>query len=122
MRQLDLSSLASIKRFAQQLRKDQHQVDLLVCNAGIMAPPQRRITPDGFEQQFQVTGCINTSSVYYNCVSGCPAAGAMEDRDCSYTVWFQKRKHIKLGQAENPGIGHLNKDILCRSIISHIGC
>ena len=68
MRQLDLSSLASVKKFAQQLRKDRRQVDLLVCNAGIMAPPQRKITPDGFEQQFQVTDYICTSSVYYNCV------------------------------------------------------
>ena len=68
MRQLDLSSLASVKKFAQQLSKDRRQVDLLVCNAGIMAPPQRETTPDGFEQQFQVTDYIGTSSVYYNCV------------------------------------------------------
>jgi NAD(P)-dependent dehydrogenase (short-subunit alcohol dehydrogenase family) len=49
---LDLASLASVARFAERLRKDQQQVDLLVNNAGVMVPPERRETADGFELQF----------------------------------------------------------------------
>jgi NAD(P)-dependent dehydrogenase (short-subunit alcohol dehydrogenase family) len=49
---LDLASLASVARFAERLRKDQQQVDLLVNNAGVMVPPERRQTAEGFELQF----------------------------------------------------------------------
>jgi NAD(P)-dependent dehydrogenase (short-subunit alcohol dehydrogenase family) len=49
---LDLASLASIARFAELLRGEQRQVDLLVNNAGVMVPPERRETADGFELQF----------------------------------------------------------------------
>ena len=46
--QLDLASLASIRAFAEARTEP---VDLLVNNAGIMAPPEGR-TADGFEAQF----------------------------------------------------------------------
>jgi NAD(P)-dependent dehydrogenase (short-subunit alcohol dehydrogenase family) len=49
---LDLASLASVARFAERLGKDQQRVDLLVNNAGVMVPPERRETADGFELQF----------------------------------------------------------------------
>lgn len=51
-RQLDLSRLSSVRNFVRQCPR---QPDLLVCNAGLMAPEQRLETPDGLEQQFQVT-------------------------------------------------------------------
>ena len=47
---LDLSSLASVRDCAQRVEEP---VDLLVNNAGVMTPPRRRITDDGFELQFQ---------------------------------------------------------------------
>ncbi|MEA1085189.1 SDR family oxidoreductase [Sphingomonas sp. CD22] len=49
---LDLASLTSIAHFAERLRDEQQQVDLLVNNAGVMVPPERRETADGFELQF----------------------------------------------------------------------
>ncbi|WP_442678120.1 SDR family oxidoreductase [Sphingomonas sp. ASY06-1R] len=49
---LDLASLASVAHFAERLRRDQQRVDLLVNNAGVMVPPKRRETADGFELQF----------------------------------------------------------------------
>jgi NAD(P)-dependent dehydrogenase (short-subunit alcohol dehydrogenase family) len=49
--QLDLASLASVRAFAARLR--QPQIDLLINNAGVMAPP-RRLTADGFELQLGV--------------------------------------------------------------------
>jgi len=49
---LDLASLTSVAKFAERLRTDHQQVDLLVNNAGVMVPPERRSTADGFELQF----------------------------------------------------------------------
>ncbi len=49
---LDLASLASVAQFAERLRWDTERVDLLVNNAGVMVPPERRSTSDGFELQF----------------------------------------------------------------------
>jgi NAD(P)-dependent dehydrogenase (short-subunit alcohol dehydrogenase family) len=50
--QVDLASLASIATFAAQLSREQDSLDLLINNAGVMTPPQRRETSDGFELQF----------------------------------------------------------------------
>jgi NAD(P)-dependent dehydrogenase (short-subunit alcohol dehydrogenase family) len=49
---LDLASLASVAAFADTLLAADRGIDLLVNNAGIMAPPERRETADGFELQF----------------------------------------------------------------------
>ncbi|GAC1438434.1 MAG: SDR family NAD(P)-dependent oxidoreductase [Solirubrobacteraceae bacterium] len=48
---LDLSSLASVRSFAADFGSSGEGPDLLVNNAGVMAPP-RRTTADGFELQF----------------------------------------------------------------------
>ena len=47
---LDLSDLARVRRFAEQLRAAFSTLDILVLNAGIMTPPYAR-TVDGFESQ-----------------------------------------------------------------------
>lgn len=52
--QLDLSDLASIERFGQQLLERYPKVDCLICNAGIMALPKREETVQGFELQMGV--------------------------------------------------------------------
>jgi NAD(P)-dependent dehydrogenase (short-subunit alcohol dehydrogenase family) len=46
---LDLSSLESIRAFAAAKISDGRPVDLLVNNAGVMMPPDRKVTADGFE-------------------------------------------------------------------------
>ncbi len=51
LEQLDLADLSSIRDFAERLGDSHDRVDVLVNNAGIMAPP-RRETVDGFESQF----------------------------------------------------------------------
>jgi NAD(P)-dependent dehydrogenase (short-subunit alcohol dehydrogenase family) len=48
---LDLADLSSVRVFAAQFSEDRQGVDLLVNNAGVMAPPYRK-TADGFELQF----------------------------------------------------------------------
>ncbi len=47
---LDLGDLASVSAFAEHTATEHERLDLLVNNAGLMAPP-RRTTADGFESQ-----------------------------------------------------------------------
>jgi NAD(P)-dependent dehydrogenase (short-subunit alcohol dehydrogenase family) len=49
---LDLSSLTSVRTFAEARQRDGRPIDLLINNAGIMAVPKRALTEDGFELQF----------------------------------------------------------------------
>lgn len=51
---LDLASLRSVAAFAERLQAGVGRVDVLVNNAGIMSPPARQTTADGFELQFGV--------------------------------------------------------------------
>jgi NAD(P)-dependent dehydrogenase (short-subunit alcohol dehydrogenase family) len=61
--QLDLADLASVRALAERLAEP--KLDLLINNAGLMAPP-RRLTADGFESQigtnhlghFALTGLV----------------------------------------------------------------
>jgi NAD(P)-dependent dehydrogenase (short-subunit alcohol dehydrogenase family) len=50
VQQLDLADLTSVRDFAARVVEANERVDLLINNAGIMAPP-RRVTVDGFESQ-----------------------------------------------------------------------
>ena len=49
---LDLASLDSVRAFAAAEIANSKPLDLLLNNAGLMAPKQRRETSDGFELQF----------------------------------------------------------------------
>ena len=60
--QLDLSSLASVKSFAMEYIKLNKPLNVLICNAGVMACP-RSETKDGLENQFGT----NHVGHYYLC-------------------------------------------------------
>ncbi len=49
---LDLASLDSVRAAAGQFLSTGQSLDLLINNAGVMAPPHRQLTRDGFELQF----------------------------------------------------------------------
>lgn len=49
---LDLASLPSVAKFAARIAQEQDRLDILINNAGVMTPPQRFETSDGFELQF----------------------------------------------------------------------
>jgi NAD(P)-dependent dehydrogenase (short-subunit alcohol dehydrogenase family) len=53
VRLIDLTSLTSVEAFAESMVRDGHPLDILINNAGIMMPPQRESTADGFELQFE---------------------------------------------------------------------
>src|SRR5882757_6885055 len=52
IKQLDLSSLASVRALGEELNAEGRPIDILINNAGIMQPPERETTADGFELQF----------------------------------------------------------------------
>src|SRR5690348_14227932 len=51
VRRLDLADLDSVRAFADGVHADGLPVDVLVNNAGMMAPP-RTLSPQGYEVQF----------------------------------------------------------------------
>ena len=51
VRRVDLASLGSVASFADELINEGRPVDVLINNAGVMVPPQRFVTEDGFELQ-----------------------------------------------------------------------
>jgi NAD(P)-dependent dehydrogenase (short-subunit alcohol dehydrogenase family) len=52
IKHLDLSSLKSVASLGQELVAEGRPVDVLINNAGVMTPPRREQTDDGFELQF----------------------------------------------------------------------
>ncbi|MBB3660164.1 NAD(P)-dependent dehydrogenase (short-subunit alcohol dehydrogenase family) [Rhizobium sp. BK650] len=49
---VDLGDLASIEALANRLKETRDHIDVLINNAGVMTPPTRQTTRDGFELQF----------------------------------------------------------------------
>jgi NAD(P)-dependent dehydrogenase (short-subunit alcohol dehydrogenase family) len=49
--ELDLNSLASVRRTVEEFSSKEQKLNVLIANAGVMAPPEGR-TEDGFETQF----------------------------------------------------------------------
>ena len=52
LRDLDLSSLDSVAGLGETLREEGRPIHILINNAGVMTPPDRQTTADGFELQF----------------------------------------------------------------------
>ncbi len=74
--ELDLADLASVRRCAAAVAERHPRLDLLINNAGVMAPP-RRLTKDGFESQ------IGTNHLGHFALTGLllePLLGAQEAR------------------------------------------
>lgn len=52
VRRIDLADLASVREFAAGVVADGRPLHVLVNNAGVMSPPDRLLTADGFELQW----------------------------------------------------------------------
>jgi NAD(P)-dependent dehydrogenase (short-subunit alcohol dehydrogenase family) len=52
LRELELSSLDSVAALGTALRDEGQPIHILINNAGVMTPPDRQTTADGFELQF----------------------------------------------------------------------
>lgn len=82
---LDLASLDSIRSFALEFGKAHDGLDLLINNAGVMAPP-RRTTEDGFELQF------GTNHLGHFALTGL-LLGALEGRTGARVVTVSSTAH-----------------------------
>ena len=51
---LDLADFTSVRNFAAAFKEGAGKLDILINNAGVMAPPQRQVTAQGYELQFGV--------------------------------------------------------------------
>ncbi len=73
---LDLASLDSVRRFAQDFTQRYKTLNLLINNAGVMALPQRRETVDGFEMQFGTNhlGHFALTGLLMPLIAGTPGA------------------------------------------------
>ena len=82
---LDLASLDSVRSFAQRVRGGHEHLDLLINNAGVMAPP-RRTTADGFELQ------LGTNHLGHFALTGL-LLDAMEGREDARVVTLSSGAH-----------------------------
>jgi NAD(P)-dependent dehydrogenase (short-subunit alcohol dehydrogenase family) len=85
LEQLDLSSLDSVRAFAERFRAGHDGLDLLINNAGVMATPRRR-TSDGFELQ------LGTNHLGHFALTGL-LIGAMEGRGDPRVVTLSSQAH-----------------------------
>ncbi|HET8821427.1 MAG TPA: oxidoreductase [Thermoleophilaceae bacterium] len=85
LEELDLASLDSVRAFAERFRSKHDRLDLLVNNAGVMAPPRRR-TADGFELQF------GTNHLGHFALTGL-LLPAMEGREDARVVTLSSNAH-----------------------------
>jgi NAD(P)-dependent dehydrogenase (short-subunit alcohol dehydrogenase family) len=83
--ELDLGRLASVRAFAERAGAAEAGPDLLINNAGLMAPP-RRETADGFEVQ------LGTNHLGHFALTGL-LIGGMEGRDGARVVTLSSGAH-----------------------------
>src|SRR5205085_1875187 len=81
--------LASVRAFAERYRAEHDGLDLLINNAGVMAPPRQR-TEDGFELQ------LGTNHLGHFALTGL-LIGAMEGRSDARVVTLSSTAH-KMGR------------------------
>ena len=79
---LDLASLESIRKFAEIESALETRLDLLINNAGVMAPKRRQETADGFEVQFgtNVVGHFALTALLLPALERAAAGGAQRPR------------------------------------------
>lgn len=49
VRKLDVSSLASVREFAQQINREENRLDVLIHNAGTAEVFRKKVSEDGLE-------------------------------------------------------------------------
>ena len=96
LEELDLSSLGSVRAFAERFRGAHDGLDLLINNAGVMAPPRSQ-TADGFELQF------GTNHLGHFALTGL-LIGSMEGREDARVVTLSSTAH-KTGRIAFDNLG-----------------
>jgi NAD(P)-dependent dehydrogenase (short-subunit alcohol dehydrogenase family) len=93
---LDLSSLASIREFSANEIARHLPLHLLINNAGVMAPPRRLETAEGFELQFgtNVLGHFALTGLLLPALQLAAAESALRPRIVTIASIAHKRGHI----------------------------
>ncbi|UZN03686.1 SDR family oxidoreductase [Cellulomonas sp. S1-8] len=105
LRDLDLASLGSVAALGQELRADGQPIHLLINNAGVMTPPERQTTVDGFELQLGTNHLGHVALVAHllpllvagraritSQVSVAARSGAMHWDDLSWETFYDGRR------------------------------
>src|SRR5260370_547445 len=82
---LDLASLRSVRDFAEKELARHRPLHILINNAGVMAPPKRLQTADGFELQFG-TNVLGHFALTAHLMSALEQAAASSDRPRIVTI------------------------------------
>lgn len=102
LEQLDLASLASVREFAARELEQRRPLDLLINNAGVMAPPRRMETADGFELQFgtNVLGHFALTGLLLPALQQAAAVSAERPRIVTIASIAHKRGKINLADLQ----------------------
>ena len=100
---LDLSSLASVHKFAEEELAQRLPLHILINNAGVMAPPKRLQTGDGFELQFgtNVLGHFALTALLMPALSLAAAASPERPRVVTIASIAHKRGRINFDDLQS---------------------
>jgi NAD(P)-dependent dehydrogenase (short-subunit alcohol dehydrogenase family) len=100
---LDLASLESVRSFAEKELARHRPLDILINNAGVMAPPKRLQTADGFELQFgtNVLGHFALTALLMPALEQAAAASAERPRVVTIASIAHKRGHVNFDDLQS---------------------
>lgn len=85
---LDLSDLESVSEFAKEFKQRHARLDVLVNNAGVMWPPKRETTRQGFESQFGINhlGHFALTALLFDVLSATPNSRVVNQSSLAHTM------------------------------------
>jgi NAD(P)-dependent dehydrogenase (short-subunit alcohol dehydrogenase family) len=100
---LDLASLASVRRFAEEELARHRPLHILINNAGVMAPPKRLETLDGFELQFgtNVLGHFALTALLMPALEQAAAESSERPRIVTIASIAHKRGHLNFDDLQS---------------------
>ncbi|MFF0743490.1 oxidoreductase [Streptomyces sp. NPDC004111] len=119
VRRLDLADLDSVRECAERLRTEHPRLDLLVNNAGVMAPP-RTLSAQGHELQFAVNhlGHFALTGLLLE-----PLAEGRDPRVVTVSSVNHRKAHLFLddlmGERRYSPMGHYNQSKLANAVFGH---
>jgi NAD(P)-dependent dehydrogenase (short-subunit alcohol dehydrogenase family) len=100
---IDLASLASVRDFAEKELAQHRPLHILINNAGVMAPPKRLQTADGFELQFgtNVLGHFLLTALLMPALEQAAAESAERPRIVTLASIAHKRGHLNFDDLQS---------------------